>query len=855
MALPRDEFVLGIDSPEARGLSERAALQRLETDGPNELPTAKARGISVLLKEVVSEPMVSLLIACGGIYWVLGDKQEAAMLLGFLALILFITLFQQKKTDAALEALRNLSSPRALVIRDGRRKRIAGREVVRDDILLVSEGDRVPADAELLMSSNVMVDESLLTGESVPVQKTLRGEGKTDNEESRLFAGTTVVRGQAIARVFATGVHTEIGKIGKVLESATPEVTPLQTETARFTTIIAVIAGALCLIVVVVYGFTRNNWIDGFLTGLTLAMAILPNELPAVLLIFLALGAWRISQRHVLTRTMPAVENLGAATVLCVDKTGTLTMNQMAVQMLYADEGGGEDHDLRMRGGLALPERFHALVEFGILASSPSPFDPMERAVHEIGSDYLSNTEHLHPDWQLAREYPLMPELLAVSYVWKGDAAGGYTVGAKGAPEAIVDLCHMNPVDAMRIAEKVRQFGNTGLRVIAVARATVRTSPLPEKQHDYDFEFIGLLGLSDPVRPHVPEAISECYRAGIRVLMITGDHAHTAAAIAREIGLRNPGDIITGAELHAMDDVELARRLQTANCFARIVPDQKLRIVEVLKRQGEVVAMTGDGVNDAPALKSAQIGIAMGSRGTDVARESAALVLLDDDFSSIVEAIATGRRIFDNLRGAMAYLLSVHIPIAGISVLPVLFRLPLVLLPVHIAFLHLIIEPACSVAFEAEPISPEAMKRRPRPPNRPLFSSSLIGPAVLQGLGVLVIMLGVFLVSLIRGQGESDARALTFTTLIFANLGLILVNRSWSQSVIEGLKTPNKALWWVVAGSLSILGLVMYTPYTRTLFRFSYLHGTDIAISLAAGIASIVWFEVWKRFRPSRDLA
>jgi Ca2+-transporting ATPase len=476
----------------------------------------------------------------------------------------------------------------------------------------------------------------------------------------------------------------------------------------------------------------------------------------------------------------------------------------------------------------------------------------MEKAVHEVGDNYLSNTEHLHPSWQLAREYPLIPELLAVSHVWKNDAAGGYTVGAKGAPEAIVDLCHMDTPEARRIARKVEQFGEKGLRVIGVARATVRTaqaSPLPEKQHDYDFEFLGLLGLSDPVRPHVIESIQECYRAGIRVIMITGDHAHTAAAIAHEIGLRNPDDIITGSELAGMDDSELPVRLQTANCFARIIPQQKLRIVDALKRSGEVVAMTGDGVNDAPALKSAQIGIAMGGRGTDVARESAALVLLDDDFSSIVDAIATGRRIFDNLRGAMAYLLSVHIPIAGISVLPVLFKLPLVLLPVHIAFLHLIIEPACSVVFEAEPISETAMRRKPRSPSQPLFSRFLIGPAVLQGFGVLVIILGVFLFSLYRGQGELDARTLTFTTLIFANLGLILVNRSWTQSVLRGLKTPNKALWWVMIGGLTFLALVLYVPYGRSVFRFSFLHPADLAVCSAAAVASILWFEVWKRLR------
>jgi Ca2+-transporting ATPase len=847
MRYVKDELDPDAASLEPAGLSERTARQRLERDGPNELPTAKSPGISVLLKEVVSEPMVSLLIGCGALYLVLGDRQEAVMLMAFLGLIIFITLYQQKKTDTALEALRNLSSPRALVIRDRQKKRVSGREVVCGDVLIVSEGDRVPADAEILAGANVMVDESLLTGESAPVHKDVRRRNREKADEYKLFAGTTVVRGQAVARVFATAAQTEIGKIGKVLEKTHPETTRLQAETARFTKIIAAGAGMLCMLVAAAYGLSHNDWINGLLTGLTLAMAILPNELPAVLLIFLALGAWRISQRSVLTRKMPAVENLGAATVLCVDKTGTLTLNQMAVRMLYSQNGSGEEYDLLSQGALALPEKFHALVEFGILASSPSPFDPMEKAVHEVGHDYLSNTEHLHPGWRLAREYPLLPDLLAVSHVWKGDGNTEYTVGAKGAPEAIVDLCHMDQHEASRVAEKVEEFGRAGLRVLGVAKATVHTTPLPDKQHDYEFEFLGLIGFSDPVRPHVPEAIQECYRAGIRVIMITGDHANTAAAIAREIGLHNPDDIITGSALSDMDDAALSLRIGTANCFARILPDQKLRIVEVLKRRGEVVAMTGDGVNDAPALKAAQIGIAMGGRGTDVARESAALVLLDDDFSSIVDAVATGRRIFDNLCGAMAYLLSVHIPIAGISVLPVFFKLPLVLLPVHIAFLHLIIEPACSIVFEAEPMGDSTMTKAPRSPSAPLFSRFLIGPAVLQGLGVLAIVLTVFLVSLYRGQGEMDARALTFTTLIFANLGLILVNRSWSRSVLEGLRTPNPALWWVLIAGLITLSLVLYIPYARTVFRFSLLHPIDVAICLAAAFSSILWFEIWKR--------
>lgn len=824
------------------GISESMARQRLETEGPNELPASKSRHFIVILREVLFEPMISLLLGCGAIYMFLGDRQEAIILLGFLALIIFITIFQERKTETALEALRNLSSPRALVIREGQKKRIPGREVVRDDLLFISEGDRIPADAEILVTHNLMTDESMLTGESLPVQK---------NSHSNVFAGTTVVRGQATVKVFATGFKTEIGKIGKVLEVALPETTRLQSETQRLVKILTVVAAALCVLVVVVYGVTRGDWLGGFLSGLTLAMAILPNELPAVLMIFLALGAWRISLRHVLTRKMPAVENLGSATVLCVDKTGTLTMNQMSVQVILAYKGSvGNEFDLRARDHKELPEEFHALVEFGILASNPSPFDPMEKAVHQVGSEYLARTEHLHSNWKLTREYPLTPEMLAVSHVWERDSRGDYVVSAKGAPEAIMDLCHLDKNQTTLISAKVEEFAKRGLRVLGVARAAYSSgSFLPGKQHDYDYEFLGLLGLSDPVRPGVPEAIKECYQAGVRVVMITGDHAHTAISIAREIGLENPDDVMTGTELATIDDVNLRDRLKSVNCFARMVPEQKLRLVQAFKRNGEIVAMTGDGVNDAPALKTAQIGIAMGGRGTDVARESASLVLLDDDFSSIVESIRTGRRIFDNLRGAMAYLLAIHVPIAGISILPVLLKLPLVLLPIHIAFLHLIIEPACSVVFEAEPAAKNTMQKKPRSANEALFSKDLILPSLLQGFVVFVVVLGVFLISLYRGQDENDARALTFTTLISANIGLILVNRSWSRTFMEGIRTPNKALWWVLFGAVVTLFFVLYVPFVRSLFRFSFLHPSDLAICFGAALLSTAWFEGWKQRR------
>ncbi len=818
------------------GLSESLARKRWESEGPNELPTAKARVFLVLLKDVLLEPMVSLLLGCGTIYLLLGDRQEAIILLAFLAVIVFITIYQERKTENALEALRDLSSPRALVVRDGKKKRIPGRDVVREDLLVLSEGDRVSADAKILSASSLMSDESLLTGESLPIEK---------NMGENVFAGTTIVRGHGIAQVFATALDTEIGKIGKILESAQPEKTRLQIETRKLVKKLAIAAAILCIIVVVVYGMSRDDWMGGFLSGLTLAMAILPNEFPAVLVIFLALGAWRISQRRVLTRKMPAIENLGSATVLCVDKTGTLTLNQMSVRALSVFAPGPSEFDLRTRAGQELPEEFHSLVEYGILASNPSPYDPMEKAVQQIGSEYLSETEHLHPEWRLAREYPLTPELLAMTHVWKSTGEG-YVVGAKGAPEAIMDLCHLPTERVAEISSQVAHFAERGLRVLGVARAPFTPGPLPVQQHDYDFEFLGLLGLSDPIRPDVPEAIRECTEAGIRVIMITGDHVRTARSIAREVGLQNPDETLAGPELAEMDDAELRRRLKTVNCFARMAPEQKLRLVQALQSNGETVAMTGDGVNDAPALRMAQIGIAMGERGTDVARESADLVLLNDDFSSIVEAVRTGRRIFDNLRGAMAYLLAVHVPIAGISLLPIFLNLPLVLLPVHVAFLHLIIEPACSVVFEAELPGADLMKKKPRPADQALFSRDLILPSLLQGLVVFGAVGAVYVASMYRGLGETDARALTFTTLILANLGLILVNRSWSRTILEGMRAPNRALIWVLAGSLLFLGLVLYVPYARELFRFSFLHPIDLGIACGGAFASVAWFEIWK---------
>ncbi|MCX6676466.1 MAG: cation-translocating P-type ATPase [Methanothrix sp.] len=843
-----------------KGLSEAEAAQLLSRFGFNELPQSKPRSIFTIALSVIKEPMFLLLVSGGLIYLFLGDLQEALMLMGFVFVVMGLTLYQERKTERALEALRDLSSPRALVIRDGQHKRIAGREVVPGDLILLSEGDRVPADAELLFCTNLSADESLLTGESVSVCK-ICSDGKTAIAEPGgddlpfVYSGSLIVRGQGAALVKATGAETQIGKIGRALQNIESVKTPLQQETFILVQRLAVLGLSLCALVVVIYAVTRGDWLQGFLAGITMAMAVLPEEFPVVLTIFLALGAWRISQNRVLTRRIPAVETLGATTVLCTDKTGTLTENRMTVKKLFAQ---GRFFSL---DGLkdALADDVHEVVEYSILASQSDPFDPMEKAFKNLGDDYLKKTEHIHKDWILEAEYPLSKELLAMSRVWRspevpeGPDGSDFIIASKGAPEAIAELCHLDESSRLELTGNIKVMANEGLRVLGVAAARFKESNLPPGQHDFAFQFIGLVGLADPVRPGVAEAVKECYDAGIRVVMITGDYPETAQAIAGEIGLKSADRILTGPKMQLLSDEDLQEHIRDVNIFSRMVPEQKLRLVLALKAQGEVVAMTGDGVNDAPALKAADIGIAMGGRGTDVAREAASLVLLDDAFSSIVQAVRQGRRVFDNIKKAMAYILAIHVPIAGMSLIPVLLGWPLVLLPVHIVFLELIIDPACSVAFEAEPEEADVMERRPRNPKEPLFSIRSLALSFLQGFIVLGTVLVVYAFSAYLGHGEAEARAMTFTTLIVANLGLILTNRSWSRTILETMSSPNKALWWVFAGALVFLAAVLYIPFIRELFGFTYLHFLDIAICFTAAIASILWFEGLKIINGRRS--
>lgn len=837
------------------GLSSAEAAQRLVTDGGNELPSAKPRSLFAIAWTIVREPMFILLIACGSIYLVLGNKEDAAILLGSVVIIMSISFMQERKSERALDALRDLSSPRALVLRDGEQQRIAGREVVRGDLIFLVEGDRIPADAVLLNSQNIAVDESLLSGESVPVRKVSSTQAPDKHDDANaptemalpggsdtpfVFSGSLVVQGKGQARVLGTGEKTALGKIGKALSTQETEPSHLQSETAHAVKVVALSSIVLVVILAVWYGISRGDWLNGILAGLTLAMSILPAELPLILTIFLGLGAWRIAKKRVLTRRISAIEMLGASTVLCVDKTGTLTENRMALAQIVVQDNAYLFQDAASAEAKNFPEAFHETLEFSMLSSHRDPFDPMEKAIQATGQAALAGTEHLHATWKLIEEYPLSPELLAMSRVWQSPDLAEYVIAAKGAPEAIIDLCHLSAEDAQAISAQVNKVAEQGLRVLAVAKAAFKHSALPAIQHDFAFHFLGLIALADPLRSTVKPAIAECHAAGIRVIMITGDYPATALSIAAQSGLDAHAGVLTGPDLNTLDEQQLSERLKHVSVFCRVQPEQKLRLVNALKHAGEIVAMTGDGVNDAPALKAAHIGIAMGGRGTDVARESAALVLLDDDFGAIVAAVRLGRRIVDNIRKAVVFIIAAHIPIAGMSMFPVMLGWPLILLPVHIVFFELMIDPTCSIVFEAEPEEKNVMSRPPRLANTKIFDAQLLRLGVEQGVVLLIVLLSVYLTAQWLGLAVEQARALTFTAMIVGDIWLIFINRSWSVPLRHSFALPNPALWWVVSAGLGMLGLALFLPFMNTLFHFSAPPLNHLLVTIGAVSMSLL---------------
>lgn len=803
-----------VDQDDAQGLSAAEAARRLSEIGPNAAPARRGRGLARIIAETLREPMFLLLLAAAGLYLLLGDWREGIFLCLGASAAVGLVISQEARSERALAALRDLSQPTARVLRDGAVQRIPAREIVPGDLVLIAEGERIPADGRLVSNDVLGVDESILTGESALVDKRRAGPDDAPAGETapdQLFAGTMTLRGQGLARVTRTGAATSLGQIDASLAGLAEEPTPLQRTAGRLVGWLGVMALGFCALVALAYGLVRGAWIDGGLAGLTVAIALVPEEFPMVLAVFLALGARRLARRRVLVRRNAAIEALGGATVLCVDKTGTLTENRMRVARLWPEPAADE------------------LWAIGRLASAPRPSDPMDRALQEGPKP----SGHAVLDPEPSRVWPLTAQRMAVIQAWR--QADGVLLAAKGAPEAIIGLCRLPAAQAEQVMAEVRNLAQAGLRVLG---ACVREAQADEAPDAAAFRFTGLIGFEDPLRADAPAAIAEARAAGVQVMMITGDHPSTALAVARAAGLEVEAGVLLGAELAQLDAAALAARLDAVRVFARVAPEQKLALVQALKARGEVVVMTGDGVNDAPALEAAHIGVAMGRRGSDVAREAADLVLLDDSFASIVGGVRLGRRIFANLRRALTYVTAIHVPVAGLAIAPVLLGLPPLLYPMHVMLLELAIDPICALVFEGEPSGRNAMRRPPRKRDEALFGAAELRRAMVQGLGVLAAVLAVYLIGL-QQASEVQARGAAFLALALSNLVLALADAASGGGSLFG---RHRRIFWAISAALAvILALVFCVPALAQLFRIAPPSTGLLVLALAAAVVGGGW--------------
>lgn len=818
------------------GLTTETAKKLQKKYGMNKFVKVKKSNPLVKFFNILKEPMFLLLVVTAILYCILGEPKEALIMFIFVVFIASITFVQEWKTEKTLSALKKLSSPQVNVLRDGTKKVINSSELVPGDIIFLAEGERIPADCEILEASNFTVDESILTGETETVTKVehININDRTDDywRSDYIYAGTLSIFGKCTAKVKSTGLNTEYGKISKAVSEAKEELTPLQIKTKSLVKNMAIVGFIVCILVIILTYFYNHNLIQSILSGLTLAMAIIPEEFPVVLTIFLSLGAFRLAKKNALMRRISAVETLGSATVLGVDKTGTITKNIMEVKDIYFNNRIISVEDMNS-------SEFAKLM---IMSCEKNPYDPMEKAIVSEAKTVIKDINNID-NVKLVHKIAFNPETKRMANIYADN--NNFYVAVKGSPETVIPLCDLNDKEKNEIKEAVDKMAKKGLRIMAFA--DLESEEFKEELDEYTLEFKGLVGLQDPPKEGVKEAIELCKKAGIRVIMITGDYSKTAMAIGNEIGLKFKDCAITGKEIDNMTDKELCEAVKHCDVFSRVIPEHKMRIVKALKENGEIVAMTGDGVNDAPALKSADIGIAMGKRGTEVAKEAADMVLLDDNFTTIVSSVEDGRRIFDNIRKAMVYILVVHIPIMLIALFSPLCNLPAILLPVHVLFLELIIDPTCSIVFESEEAEANIMEQPPRSPKEPLVNKSMVIKAVLQGLTIFLAAFIPFHYLVDNGYNINMARSFSLMTLIVSNVVLVLVNRSNTEYLFHIFKeTENKARLLINCISLIMIFCIIYIPVFQAIFKTSSLNFRFAIASCTLGIVSAAWWEFVK---------
>ncbi|MEA4920729.1 MAG: cation-translocating P-type ATPase [Clostridiaceae bacterium] len=831
-------------NPEHAGLTTVEAKRRQQQYGKNELTPQKKESFFRKVLAILCEPMFLLLLIAAVIYFLLGEPRDGAIMLIFVVGIIGIDVIQEWKTDKTLNALKDLSAPHVTVFRDGEKQQIASVDLVPGDMMMICEGVKISADGTVIRCADLCVDESSLTGEAEGVWKIPTENAEPAGDYWRrdyCYAGTLVTQGTAIIEVEKIGAKTEYGKIGLDIAVAPNDETPLQKQTGKLVKTCAVIAGVLFALVGVFTWFNIpdhklvERLIESVLSGVTLAMAMIPEEFPVILTVFLSMGAWRLAKKNSLVRKLPSVETLGAVSVLCVDKTGTITMNRMTVQKTWVASGTE-----------------HNLIETMGLGCETDTYDPMEKAMLHYCEQFGITEDDLFSN-EFITEYAFTNELKMMGHVWK--KYGRLIIAAKGSPERILTICELTDEERKAAEKQIIDLSSEGLRVIAIASANpAAEGDIPPFITDCRLTLLGLVGLADPPRDSVKNDIAVCNRAGIRVVMITGDNGITASSIAKKIGIPGSDNIITGDQLEAMSDVELKNAVRGVSIFSRVIPEHKMRIVKAFKENGDIVAMTCDGVNDAPALKYADIGIAMGKRGSEVSREASDLILMDDNFTTIVETVRDGRRIYDNIRKAVGYVFTIHIPIAFASLLaPFLEIAPraLLLLPLHIVLLEVLIDPTCSIVLERQPAETNIMERRPRDPKEKLLTGKLLAKSILQGIVLFAASFGAYFIMLDENTANASvARSMGLAIIMLANLFLVQVNSSDNdfafRTAARLVKDP--VMWVVNLGTLILLGVILYTPLSVYL-KLAPLSGAQALIAFGLAAASVLWYELVKLAR------